>query len=233
MITDGLTPPIALVEVDPPYGINLKMIKKGDESRALNRYEEIPATEYVAWTDKLLDLLYETTPENCRIIYWFGIEWYSMLMEAFESHGFQYDHIPCIWNKGVGQTNAPDLYLARSYECFFSVWKGDQPMQGRGRANVFNYAPVPQSLKYHPTQRPLELMLDILKTFGWPSTILMCPFLGSGVTIRAAYKLNMIPFGWELNEENKPKLLAAVEKDIEAYKVNQSTDEVKDPTIPF
>ncbi|MEK0325185.1 MAG: ParB N-terminal domain-containing protein [Nitrosopumilus sp.] len=40
MVVDGLTPPIALVEVDPPYGIDLQDKKKGmTELRLIRNYE--------------------------------------------------------------------------------------------------------------------------------------------------------------------------------------------------
>jgi ParB/RepB/Spo0J family partition protein len=234
MITDGLTPPIKLCEVDPPYGIDLKNQKKGEISRELDIYEEIPRERYAEWTGQLVSLLDEVLPKDCRIIYWYAQEWYSTIVEAFKEVGWDYDPIPCIWNKGSGQTNAPDLYLARTYETFLVATKGDGvPIAERGRSNVFNFPPVPAARKYHPTQKPLDLMDELLRTFGWPGAILLCPFLGSGVTLRSAYRRGMLPFGFELNESNKGPFLAALEDDIQNYKVNLKPTDVKGTDIPF
>jgi ParB/RepB/Spo0J family partition protein len=218
MIDNGMSPPIILVEVDPPYGIDLQEQKKGDSSKELDIYEEIPRDQYEEWTYKLVDYLYKVTPPNTRVIYWYGHEWYDLVARALRETGFSIDPIPCIWNKGSGQTNDPDRYLARTYETFIVATKGTgTPIAKRGRSNVFTHAPVPHSKKYHPTQKPLALMEDILETFGWPGGIVLCPFLGSGVTLRACYNKGMLPFGWELNEENVDPFLAAVQGDIDAY----------------
>lgn len=42
---------------------------------------------------------------------------------------------------------------------------------------------------------------------------MLCPFLGSGTTIRAAYSVGMHCFGWDLSQEYKDQFIAQVEKD--------------------
>jgi hypothetical protein len=42
----------------------------------------------------------------------------------------------------------------------------------------------------------------------------MVPFLGSGATLRAAYKCGMMGFGWDLSEVYQEGFLGAVETDI-------------------
>jgi len=216
MLDSKLCPPVCFVEVDPPYGINLKEVKKGDGSRELDRYEEIDSGAYPDFLKQLCTYLYAVTPKDTRICFWFGIEWIGAVRSALQEAGFKVDPIPCIWTKRAGQTNAPELYLARAWEPFFIATKGEGiPIRERGRVNVFEFPVVPASRKYHPTQRPIELMQEILRTFAWEGSIIMIPFLGSGATLRAAYKEGINGFGWELNEENKEKFLAAVEADIQ------------------
>ncbi len=216
MLDAKLTSPISFVEVDPPYGINLKEVKKGETDRKLDKYEEVETKEYPAFIEKVCRYLFEVTPKDTRLIFWFGIEWYRVIRNSLEEAGFKVDPIPCVWTKRAGQTNAPELYLARAWEPFFVAWKGEGiPIKERGRTNVFEFPVVPATRKYHPTQRPLELMREILRTFAWKGCIIMVPFLGSGATLRAAYLEGMNGFGWELNEENKEPFLANVESDIE------------------
>lgn len=227
-------PPIHLVEIDPPYGIDIKEQKKGDADFKLKQYEEIARNDYADFTVALTDAIWNATPQDTRIIYWFGIEYYELVTSTLVARGFNIDPIPCLWIKEAGQTNAPELYLARTYEPFIVATKGQGiPINKRGRQNTFHFPTVPAARKYHPTQRPLALMREILRTFGWPNSILMVPFLGSGVTLRAAYQQQMLPFGWEINEGNKDKFLAAVEGDIENYKVESMTDEELHDDIPF
>jgi len=227
MVDDGLNPPISFVEVDPPYGIDLKAVKKGEADKKLQIYEEIGSDVYPEFIERLCKLLYETTPERTRICFWFGIEWYNTVKKSLSNAGFKVDPIPCIWTKRAGQTNAPELYLARAWEPFLVAWKGEGiPIKERGRVNVFEFPVVPATRKYHPTQRPIELMQEILKTFAWEGSIIMVPFLGSGATLIAAYRQGINGFGWELNESNKAPFLAAVEEDIQ--KTLGASDELSD-----
>ncbi|MEK0325184.1 MAG: site-specific DNA-methyltransferase [Nitrosopumilus sp.] len=140
------------------------------------------------------------------------------MYDVLTNVGFSVDKIPCIWTKPAGQSNSPELYLARCYEPFFVATKGDGiPIRQRGRSNIFQFPTVPAARKYHPTQRPVELMREILRTFSYPGSIILSPFLGSGATLRAIYAEGMMGWGWDLNGDNYEPFLAAVEKDIQDY----------------
>ncbi|HDZ49931.1 MAG TPA: hypothetical protein ENH69_01770, partial [Candidatus Aerophobetes bacterium] len=226
MIDDGLNPPIGFVEVDPPYAINLKEVKKGDIDKKLAKYEEIKPKDYPAFLKKLCKYIYSTTPTDTRICFWFGIEWISEVKNALRNAGYKLDPIPCLWTKRAGQTNSPELFLARAWEPFFIAWKGNGvPLRNRGRINVFDFPVVPASRKWHPTQRPVELMQEILRTFAWEGSICMIPFLGSGATLLACYREGINGFGWELNGDNKEPFLAAVEQDIQETLSVEKEDE--------
>jgi DNA modification methylase len=219
MLDNELRPPISLVEIDPPYAIDLVGQKKGDAA-GLEEYNEIDSSQYRAQMRQILELCMKVTPPNCRFIVWFGVEWYQTFIDIFNDVGLKYDLIPGIWAKPNGQTNAPDLYLARNYETFFVAWKGDIPIPRRGRSNVFAFKPDPHTAKYHPTQRPQELMEEILLTFAYPGSVVLVPYLGSGSTLRAAYRCGMNAFGWDLSEHYKEQFLAAVETDIQSGRYN-------------
>lgn len=222
LLDKELTPNIAIVEIDPPYAIDLPDQKKGELNRGIGEYNEIEQDNYIDFMWETLSLCHKVTPPNCRFIIWFGIEWYSMICDHLSTLGMDYDIIPGIWAKPTGQTASPDRYLARSYETFLVAWKGKGiPINKRGRSNVFSFNPEPHTEKYHPTQRPIGLMEELLLTFGWPGSIILCPFLGSGTTLRAGYRCGMTGFGWDLSEVYKEGFLASVEKDIQAGELNK------------
>jgi len=212
---------ISLVEVDPPYAIDLETVKKkgGMTNEELKLYKEISKENYPSFLERLCKSIYSVAAEQSWTVFWFGPTWFTEVKAALLDAGFKVDDIPGIWVKGAegsdgaGQTNQPETYLGRAYEPFFIARKGNPKLRKPGRSNVFSYKPVPTSSKYHPTQRPLELMEDILETFAWPKQIVMVPFLGSGATLQAAYRQQMNGFGWELNESNKDHFLLEVKKD--------------------
>ena len=203
--------PIQFIEVDPPYGIELNDIKKGEET--YEEYHEIDPEHYNLWLHVLCPLLYDAAGPDAWMIFWYGPTWHCEVKHALEEAGWNVDDIPAIWRKGAGQTNAPQYYLGRAYEPFFICRKGNISIRAQGRSNVFDFAPVPPSEKYHPTQRPMEMMTDILNTFTYPGSVVLIPFLGSGVTLRACYYNKMKGFGWDLSEEHKKRFMLLVEED--------------------
>lgn len=197
---------IDIVEIDPPYGIDLAgTIKKSDDSTRQNvsQYNEIPVDQYVPFLNNLFKECYRVMSENSWIICWFGQEpWFEVVFQAMRRVGFQGNRIAAIWNKegSSGQCNHPESYLAGVYEPFFYMHKGSPSITRQGRGNVFNYKPVSASRKIHPTERPIELIQDILQTFAWEGARLMVPFLGSGNTLLAAANLGIKAFGYDLSE---------------------------------
>ena len=66
----------------------------------------------------------------------------------------------------------------------------------------------------HPTERPIELIQEILATFGVPGSRVLVPFLGSGNTLLAAANLKMSAVGYEIAEENRAAFVLNVERQI-------------------
>ncbi len=208
---------ISLFEIDPPYAIDLSKTKKrdvGSPEDDLTRYTEISVENYPKFLKDLAILSYIVAAPDCWMIFWHGCTWKHEVEVALKQAGWAVDDIPAIWTKGSGQTNNPTIYLARCYEPFYIARKGNPSIKNRGHGNVFPFPPVPPQQKYHPTQRPLELMMDILDTFAYPGSTVCVPFLGSGVTLRACYKLHMNGFGWDLDQKNKDSWLLQIEKDF-------------------
>lgn len=212
---------ISFIEVDPPYAIDLNEVKKKGNITPdeLAIYKEISKENYPMWLVSLASAIYKVAAPNSWMVFWFGPTWFTEVKYALITAGWKVDDIPGVWVKGeedsegFGQTNQPNLYLGRCYEPFFICRKGDISLNKPGRSNVFNFKPVPSSKKYHPTQRPIELIEDILQTFVRPGAVVMVPFLGSGTTVQAAYRQDMSAFGWELNAHNKDEFLLMVEND--------------------
>lgn len=206
---------VALIEIDPPYAIDLQAVKKSDlvKDQSVSNYNEIPANKYHDFVRKTCKLSFQCAGSNCWVIFWHAHQWQALIKQELEAAGFEVDPVPGIWLKGEGesegrgQTNQPKTYLARAYEPFLIARKGSPNIQKQGRSNVFRYKPLPPAQKYHPTQRPTALMEELIQTFVTPNSIVMIPFLGSGATLLAAYNCHCTGYGWELNKDNKPLFL--------------------------
>lgn len=204
---------IQIIECDPPYGIDLNQQKgsKNTITSNVHTYEEVEREDYPNFVRKLCSELYRVAGKDCWLVFWYGPTWHQLVLESLREAGWQVDEIPAIWAKTQGQTLQPEVYLARGYEPFFLCRKGKPVMVERGRLNVFNFPGVAGKSKYHPTQRPTELIKEIFSTIGAGRQHVFVPFLGSGATLLTCYDMGFQGFGFDLNGEYKDKFMLAVE----------------------
>lgn len=216
--SDGV---VHLIECDPPYGIDLTQNKrsKDDPTSNVHTYNEINKDKYPEFLLQLASELYRVAGRDCWLVFWFGPTWFHEVKSALEVAKWEVDDIPAIWVKPNGQTMQPERYLGRAYEPFFIARKGNPAVMKKGRLNTFLYNN--EQVKFHPTQRPVEMIEEILETFASPTASVLCPFLGSGNTIRAAYNAGMSCFGWDISGEYKPKFLLHVENDAKTLLSNE------------
>lgn len=204
-------------EVDPPYGIDLVSAKRRETNTNLpiDQYTEVPVQSYYDFVEEVAHNVKVVLKEDAFCLWWFGPSNYQKVYDALIGVGFYVNPVPCIWNKGnVGQTQQPDYNLANCWEPFFVVRKGKPVLARPGRSNVFTFNPVPGAQKIHATERPLELMLELLDTFCFPGTTMVIPFLGSGVTLRAAFHRKMTGIGWDLDKNIRNKFLLGVKEEF-------------------
>ncbi len=192
-VPDGI---MSFVEIDPPYAIDLVNNKKDYIN---DGYNEVPAKDYPEFMRKVFAECYRTMAPNSWGVCWFGPDpWFPHIKQWLIDAGFSVCGIPGIWSKPSGQTKMPNTRLASAYEMFFYFAKGQPALVKPGRINVFNYNPTPHQHKVHPTERPVEMIREILRTFAMPGSHVLVPFAGSGATLLAAAKESMIPLGTDL-----------------------------------
>lgn len=197
-------------EVDPPYAIDLKA-KRREEGEHLETYNEISKSKYPAFLNTTTQLVYDLLHDNAFCVWWFAEDWQPEVRKALENAGFSLDPIPCVWEKqGKGVSLNPEAYLARTYESFYVARKGNPLLRKRGRPNIFSFAGVSTTDRIHSTERPVALIKELLVTFAYPGARVLCPFLGSGNTLLAAYQEGMTGWGFDLSDEHRKGFLARV-----------------------
>lgn len=205
---------VHFAEIDPPYGVELDKRKDRNQKDNMAEYNEVDPDEYIHFYEKTASEVYRLLKPDSFAVFWFGWDWFSQVRGIIQNAGFKVPTVPAIWTKGAaGQTASPDTTLGSCHEPFWLARKGQPKLKMPGRSNVFDFSPVPVQKKIHPTERPLDLMTTILDTCLWPGSTVLIPFLGSGVTLRAAYQRSHTGFGWDLSEETKKRFLKKVADD--------------------
>lgn len=201
---------IHLCEVDPDYAIGIKGHKENQNDVA--NYREIPKDVFLERMAQLISECSRMLTESGWLILWFASEWEEELHKLLQLSGFRVPRTPAIWTKPgvVGSTSRPEWILGSSYEKFFYAGKVGANIIKQGRTNNFVFPPIPPASKVHPTERPIELITEILKTFTLENSRIAVPFVGSGNTLLAAANLGMTAFGYDLGATYKEDYILKV-----------------------
>jgi len=206
-IPDGI---MDLIEIDPPYAIDLGKVKKVNKDIRVSNYdygeegyEEVTADGYPAFMQRTFRECYRVASPNSWLICWHAWDWADDMFGWLIESGFDSIRIPGVWRKKTGQSNNPTIRLANCNEPFLYAWKGSPTLARPGMTNGFDHDPVPPQYKIHPTERPITLMDDILTTFAIEGSRVLVPFAGSGNTMISAAGNKMVPLGFDISQQFK------------------------------
>lgn len=178
---------VGMVFADVPYGINV-VAKDGSLGvTPKGKYQQIlgDETKDVAYNSfKLCNKLFE----DSILIFWGANHYASVITDS-----------SCwiIWDKQDGKSvTFADCELAwtninQPARVFKHIWDGLRRDSERGE------------LRVHPTQKPVALCEWCFEKYGQPDDLIFDPFLGSGVSIIAAQKMedDRTVYGFELSEK--------------------------------
>lgn len=195
----------SLIEIDPPYAIDLSNVKKNSKHKTLT-YNEVEAAKYEHFMTKTLAHAKRLIKPNGWLVVWYAISpWHSDMVRWIEEAGFKTNGLPAIWIKNGGQTARPKHYFGSCYEPFlYARPSEDSRLNKGGTANYLVHGKVAPEKKWHPTQRPVALMEEVIDRFISSGKILV-PFAGSGATLMAAHNMNFNAKGFDLSEDYKNK----------------------------
>jgi ParB/RepB/Spo0J family partition protein len=204
-----------LVELDPPYAIEMDTAKA---NWSYVEYKEMHRKDYLAHMSHVLEEAYRVLTDHGWLVFWHAMDpWGEELYTLMTTMGFRGPRTPAIWTKpGItGKTSRPDTILGSNYETFYYATKRDGVIIKQGRQNVFNFPVVDQVKKVHPTERPIELITEVISTFTVMGSRIFVPFLGSGNSILAAANINSYATGYEISPEFKEDYIIKVNESSE------------------
>lgn len=107
----------------------------------------------------------------------------GMISEHLKSMGYLVKQM-ITWKKTSPMPRNRDRLYVNS--CEYAIWatKGKGWIFNRQRDNyengIFKYSTVPANDRIHPTQKPIELLADLIKVHTNEGDLLLEPFSGSG-----------------------------------------------------
>lgn len=119
------------------------------------------------------------------------------LWQAAERAGFAFQNL-LVWEKG---NVTPNRYYMNACEYILMLRKGKaKTIKNAGTSNLLKVK-NPVGNKYHPTEKPIELMERLIKNSSNEGDIILDPFMGSGSSCVAAINTNRHYIGFELDEQ--------------------------------
>jgi len=192
---------IDVIITDPPYLISKE---SGFKNYSDNATDEIRkkfgniSIDFGAWDkqeldwDLLFNEYYRILKKGGTLIFFFDIWKSSMIKEVAEKNKFKQLRV-CQWQKSNPvPINSKLNYLSNAIEYFFSFVKEGKPTFNSEYDNgVYKYPICHGKERYdHPTQKPLELIKDLIKKHSKEGDLVLDTFAGTGTTGHAALLLN-------------------------------------------
>jgi len=174
---------VDFILTDPPY---------------ITRYRErdgrvVPNDDNDAWLKPSFAEMYRVLERDSYCVSFYGWPHADRFVSAWRTAGFRVvGHL--VFPK---RYSSSEKYLRCQHECAYLLAKGYPRVPDSPVRDVIDW---PYSgNKLHPTQKPLPVLLPLVKTFSAPSAVVLDPFSGSGSSLLAAKMLGRSWLGIELD----------------------------------
>jgi adenine-specific DNA-methyltransferase len=209
------TASVDCIITDPPYGDD--NLPFGQPHRTEKEFDDSP--------EAALALLRSIGPELRRVLKpsghlyaFFGPKLYQQSIDLWKAAGFEVRGVVCIWHKIGGDTGTVnwDKDYAPTWEPFLFAHNGERRLAHK-RENVFDYKPDSGDQRFHPNQKPVPLICELIAQSTDPGDVILDPFGGSGSVAVAATQTHRKFLTFELNERFvsviKQRVIEAAEKE--------------------
>jgi site-specific DNA-methyltransferase (adenine-specific) len=167
---------VDLVLTDPPYGIDYQSNRRVAREKLPKFANDVDLSWVDGWVDQIHRVL-----RNDRHFYCFTRFDMYPLFYAAVSRKFKVKNC-LIWvknNHGSGDLNGS--YAPQCEMIIFAV-KGKRDLNGPREADVLHCDNVPSAYRHHATQKPVELLRQLIEKSTEPGEVVLDPFAGVGST---------------------------------------------------
>lgn len=187
---------------DPIYGIDVFTQRFVNRDLPDVAYEDRFIDSPERFKDVLATLILKAQrvmKDNSCILMFCAFQHAQWLIDEWTKQGYEMDVVPGIWARGANtaRTNRPERYFNRCYDMFIYGARGDYTLVKQGTTNVLNVQGVMTTGRDHPTQKPLELMEELISRMCLAGHTVLDPMCGTASTLIAAIKRGCIPIGFE------------------------------------
>lgn len=183
---------VDLILTDPPYDISKTSNFSKSDIKRFNTMKH----DFGEW-DKSIDLITLFTEfkrvlrKGGTLIIFYDIWKCNQIKEAAIEVGFRQPRIGQWVKNNPPPINSKWNYLTNGIEYFFTFCKGDKiTFNSKYDNGIYHHSLVHGKERFHPTQKPLKLIEELVLKHSNEGDFVLDPFAGSGVTGEACQNLN-------------------------------------------
>jgi len=189
------------VITDPPYGIDFQSSYRYESPQ----FDRIDADESV---EDAIQLYREACAEAKRVLkpdgHFYAFTRWDVYPAFVGTTAEFFDVTNClVWRKNNwGMGDLKGAYAPAHEFVIFAGGEDARPLQDGRPPDVLEYDREPGSDMDHPTEKPVNLITDLLTNSTHEGDTVLDPFMGSGTTAVAAIQNDREYVGFELDEGN-------------------------------
>jgi site-specific DNA-methyltransferase (adenine-specific) len=167
---------VDLVLTDPPYGIDYQSNRRVSRPKLPQFENDIDLSWVDGWVDEVHRVLKDDRHFYCFTRYDMYPVFYNSISRKFKVKNC------LIWvknNHGSGDLNGS---YAPQYEMIIFAVKGKRHLNGSRDSDVLGGMNVPSAHRYHATQKPVDVLRQLIEKSTEPDEIVLDPFAGVGST---------------------------------------------------
>ena len=206
---------VSLVLIDPPYEISRDTNFASSEAKGKDTDRFRVSMDFGDWDaeftglDEVIKECYRALKKGGTMICFYDLWKVTTLKDYFESAKFkQIRFIEWIKTNPV-PLNSKINYLTNAREIAVVGVKGGRPtFHSKYDNGVYSYPICHDKGRFHPTQKPVALLEDLIKKHSNEGDLVLDCFAGSASTAVAAYNQNRDFIGCELSKEYFDKAMS-------------------------
>lgn len=211
-------PKAQLVIADIPYNLGVNAYasstewyvngdnKQGESDKAgktfFNTDTNFNIAEYMHFCNRLLKKEPKKAGQAPAMIVFCSFQQLQTVIKYGEKYGFMH-HIPLVFIKNYSaQVLKANMKIVGATEYGLVLYRDKLPKFNNNGRMIFNHFEWRKDSKdipkIHPTQKPVNLLKQLIEIFTDEGDVVIDPCAGSGTTLRAAKELGRSSYGFEI-----------------------------------
>jgi site-specific DNA-methyltransferase (adenine-specific) len=188
---------VTLLLTDPPYGKEYQSNRRW-VTKPPDRIIGDTKAESFEMVGDLLDTIKPKLKADAHLLIFCDWRGARYIQQIIEDAGYKLRSF-IVWVKEEHSAGDIKSAFAPRHEIILHATQGD-PMVSPRKSDVFNVSRVPLINRIHPTQKPVELLMELIESCSNKDDLIVDPFAGVASTLLAAIKLKRNFKGWEVEK---------------------------------